>query len=392
MAGGPLARLAGSAVYRSLILASVLVGFRDSMAEPFLILFAVEKAGLRPLELGVLLTVRALGAVIFSMVFGLWLDRAPSILPLTLALALGAIGFVLLSQTTDFHVLLLVAAVPLAAGMAAFPQLFALAKGHLDQTGGTAAERGIAVMRASFSAAWAIGPVLGAALVEAFDYHGMFVASAACGVTAYVSLVWSGLKAPSRARRPEGSAVALSAHLGIGICAAGFTLFYVAMVMGSVALPIVVTRDLGGPNSAVGATAATCAFLEVPVMIAVALRPATLGGYGGLVAGFVGMGIYFLAVTFAPTVPLVIAAQALRAVGIGLVTCVGISYMQDLMPNRAGAAAALFTITGQLGALFAGLAAGTWADFFGYRSMFLACAALCGMGLVLLSLGARPQR
>ena len=389
---GPLARLAASPAYRALITASVLVGFRDSMAEPYLILFAVDTAHLTPLALGAFLTVRAVGAVAFSMGFGLWLDRAPSTVPLTLALLMGLLGFVLLAVTTRPLLLMLIAGVPLAAGSAAFPQLFALAKGHLDRADGGTAERGIAVMRASFSAAWAIGPVLGALVVGAYDYAGVFLVSAGCGLLAYGSLVWSGVRASDATRRPEGATGGLRTKVGIGIAAAGFTLFFMAMVMGSVALPIVVTRDLHGPAGDVGVIMATCALLEVPVMIAVALRPATLGGFGGLAAGYVAMAVYFLLMIAAPTVPLVIAAQALRAIGIGLVTCVGISYMQELMPNRVGAAAALFTITGQIGALLAGLAAGGWAELFGYRSMFVASAVQAVLGLILLGLGARPVR
>ena len=388
----PLTRPAASPVYALLLVAAALVGLRDSMAEPFFILFADEKEHLSPLPLGLLLTVRALGAVGFSMAFGMWLDRRPSMRPLLLALVLGVAGYLALAVTPSFPLLLLIGAGPLAANVAAFPQLFALAKGHLDQAGGLFAERGIAMMRAMFSAAWAIGPIFGAALVERFDFRGVFLASALCGLTTFAALVLGGMRAPPTVRLAQSDSAPVPSSFGIGVSAAGFTFFSMAIVMGAVALPIVVTHDLHGTKSDVGLMSSFCALLEVPVMLAVALRPSLLGGFGGLAAGFATLVIYFLAIAWAPSVTTVLLAQAARAVAIGLGTCVGISFMQELMPGRAGAAAALFTNTGQIGALLAGLAAGEWAALFGYRSMFLACAGLAGAGLLLVCVGAKPVR
>jgi MFS family permease len=55
-----------------------------------------------------------------------------------------------------------------------------------------------------------------------------------------------------------------------------------------------------------------------------------------------------------------------------------------LMPNQVGIAAALFSNTANAGFLLSGLTAGAWAQAFGYRSMFIACAVLSGLGLLLL--------
>jgi SET family sugar efflux transporter-like MFS transporter len=46
------------------------------------------------------------------------------------------------------------------------------------------------------------------------------------------------------------------------------------------------------------------------------------------------------------------------------------------MPNQVGTAAALFSNTTNAGFLLSGLTAGAWAQAFGYRSMFIACAML----------------
>jgi hypothetical protein len=51
-------------------------------------------------------------------------------------------------------------------------------------------------------------------------------------------------------------------------------------------------------------------------------------------------------------------AQIPRAIGIALVTYLGISFLHSLMPHRAGAAAALFSNAGQLGSVLAALSVG----------------------------------
>ncbi len=395
----PLASLAASRSYVLLVIAALMVGFRDSMAEPYLVLFAVQRAHTSPLALGALLTVRAAGAVLFSMAFGAWVDRRPSLRPLLISLVLGITGYACLATTTDYRLLLLIVAIPLAANNAVFPQLFAIAKRQLDATGGgRAAERGIAIMRAGFSAAWAFGPALGAAVVDAVDYQGTFVASALFGMAALAVLLTSGIRAPARSAAPAvllaGRAVAAGppAGLGLGVTAAGFALFSMAIAMGSAAMPLVIAETLRGTTRDVGLAFSTCAFLEVPVMVAVAMRPWLLGGFGGLVAGYLALLVYFVAIYLAPSVEIVIATQAIRAIAIGLVTCIGISYMQDLMPGRAGAAAALYANTGQVGAMLAGVAVGQWVPLFGYRTAFLACAGIAVVGLALINLGARPLR
>lgn len=384
-------RLASSPFYAALLATAVAIGFRDSMSGPYLTLFAIEKAGLGPLDLGFFLTARAMGGVAFSMLFGAWFDRSPSSLPVLVALVAGVLGYALMAGTTNFILLLLIAAGPLGAGAAAFPLIFAVAKGRLAGNGHAAADRAIAVLRAAFSAAWGVGPALGAAAVGACGYTGLFLISAGCGAAACAALAGVGGRTAQALppRKVDAGAGREGISPAIGLTAASFTLYAMAMSMGVVALPVVVTRDLHGTMGDVGLIASLSAMLEVPVMAAVAWRPATVGSYGGLVVGFLAFVTFFLLSAWMPSVTGMVAVQVLRAVGIGLVSCIGIGFMQDLMPDRIGAAAALYANTGQVGALLAGLAAGGWAEVFGYRSMFLACGGVAALGLLLLA-GVRP--
>jgi SET family sugar efflux transporter-like MFS transporter len=103
-----------------------------------------------------------------------------------------------------------------------------------------------------------------------------------------------------------------------------------------------------------------------------------------LSAGFLAFALYFAAIAIAPSVTMVLAAQTIRAVAIGIVGCLGIGYAQSVLRGRVGAAAALFANSVNAGLLLSGLATGALAHAFGYQSLFGACALLCGLGLLAL--------
>jgi SET family sugar efflux transporter-like MFS transporter len=126
------------------------------------------------------------------------------------------------------------------------------------------------------------------------------------------------------------------------------------MFLGSIPLPIVLISSVGGGKSDIGVAMSLCAALEIIVMGVLIWRPLQRGERAAIVVGFAAFVSYFVALAFARSVAAIFWAQILRAIGIGLVSYLGISYLQTLMPHRAGAAAALFSNSGQLGLHAAG--------------------------------------
>ena len=127
------------------------------------------------LRLAPILTARAVGGIAFATAFGSWVDRRTSIAPLLLALAGSSVGYGLLGFTTNFALLFVIAAVPVAIGAAAFSQSIALVKRNFDHANVHTVDRAIGVLRASWSLAWAIGPAIGAAVVGEFGFRGAFL-------------------------------------------------------------------------------------------------------------------------------------------------------------------------------------------------------------------------
>ena len=381
-----------SSFFVALVVVDVLAGLADAMSGPYIVLFLVDQAHLSPLLLSVILTARALAGIAFATGLGGWVDRKTSVAPLLLALAGSAIGYASLGFTTNFALLLIIAAFPVAIGAAAFSQSVALVRRRFEHASFHTASRALGVLRASWSLAWAIGPALGAVAVAAFGFRGVFFMSAGSALVALATLALvraepvSGDAGHGIRPKPENGGPA------IALAFTGLALFHTAMFLGSIPLAIVMTTSLGGANSDVGWAYSLCAALEIVVMGAIIWRPLRRAERPAIVVGFAVFVAYFIALALARSIAAVLWAQILRAIGIGLVTYLGISFLHSFMPHRAGAAAALFSNAGQLGSVFAALSVGLLAQAFGYQSVFVACAILTAAGLVTVCLApAAPE-
>jgi SET family sugar efflux transporter-like MFS transporter len=375
-----------SSFFIALVIVDIFAGLADSISLPYIVLFFVDQAGFSPLSLSAILTARAVGSIVFSMAFGAWIDKRTSVAPLLLALAGSTVGYALLGLTTDFVALIVIAALPVAIGAAAFSQSIALGKRNFNQASPHTVNRAIGVLRASFSLAWAIGPAIGAILISVTGFRGAFFGSAASGAIALATLAFVrtrvALADAGKARQTKpangGSAIALAF--------AALALFHTAMFLGQIPLPIVLTTSLGGAESDVGITMSLCAALEIVVMGALIWKPLQRGERAAIVAGFAAFILYFVMLALVRSVDGVFWAQIPRAVGIALVTYLGIGFLHSLMPHRAGAAAALFSNSGQVGSVLAALSVGGLAKAFGYASIFVVCAVLSAAGLALVCL------
>jgi MFS transporter, SET family, sugar efflux transporter len=375
-----------SSFFVALVAVDVLAALADAVSGPYLVLFLVDRVGLEPLNLSVILTIRALSGIAFGTAFGAWIDRRTSVAPLLLALAGSAIGYGLLAFTTNIALLALIAAGPIAIGGAAFSQSIALVKRNFARANLYTANRAIGVMRASWSLAWAFGPALGAVVVAAFGFRGVFLTSA-CAAALALAVMALARVAPEQ---PDPSHVApappANGRPALALAFVALALFHTAMFMGAIPLAIVITTSLGGADSDVGLAYSLCAALEIVVMGALVWRPLRRGERNAIVVGFAAFVAYFIVLALARSVASVLWAQILRAIAIALVTYLGIGFLQSLLPHRAGAAAALFSNAGQVGSVLAALGVGLLAHKFGYASVFVACAILSAGGLVTLCL------
>src|SRR4051794_12592587 len=237
-----------------LLIAVLLLGLADSIVGPYLVLFGADAAHLSPWQIGVLSSVTALSGMAVSIWLARRYDRRPGRWPALVAVLAPAAGYLLLTTTTAYAALLVIAVTLLGAGLAAFPQLFALAKARLSDGGGAGPPRdggpgdgrfagpgdgrdagppgdgvpdgggpdgtddgrpagnrtggrggGTPVLRSVWSLAWAVGPLVGAVTLSKFGFTGLFVVSAVLFAAVAVPLAPIGPSRPAPAVPRDGS-------------------------------------------------------------------------------------------------------------------------------------------------------------------------------------------
>ena len=371
--------------------AILLLGIADSMVGSYIVLFATDVAGLNPVQVGVLASAPAVGGIAVSWLLGRRFDRKPMRSYTVVVTALAGVGLALMTRTTSFPVLVILAATLLGSQAAAFPQLFSMARVILGN--GRTGQRSAPLLRSAWSLAWAIGPLIGAAMLTRTGFATILWAAAGL-LTVTSLLVAIAVPAPQQARerqadqRPDLPSDATPTVLAVMLLTGSITLFFTAMYAGSVALPLYVTRGLHEPASAVGVLYSACAFVEVLAALALVAMPTRISQRALILTGMATFVLYFVVTVLAHGMTLLVVGQAARGIAIAVVGAAGIRFFQDLMAPATGRATTLFSNASTAGALVSGILAGASISSFGYTSTLLLCAATATTAAAAFAAGA----
>lgn len=152
-------------------------------------------------------------------------------------------------------------------------------------------------------------------------------------------------------------------------------------------MALYVTRTLGLDVVWAGIALGVSAALEIPTLLLIGRLGLRYSDLGLVASGCVAGTAYYagMAVTSGPV--LLLGLQALNAVFIAAVAGVGLALFQRIIP-RPGLATGIYTNTRRVGAIISGplIALGSLSTL-GYRTVFLACAALVAAALPLILVG-----
>ena len=361
----------------------------EAVAGSYMALLAVEKIGMSPLELSAFLTLSAISGIAVTTLFGHMHDRKPILWPLLVAMGAKILGLALCAALTQTWMLIAVGVALFGPSSASFALMFAMAKGYLDRVGGETVSRGMAALRMTSSLSWAIGPAIGAGLVAGWSFTGVYVGAALLAALALGVVLASRVKVVP-ADTSERQKITLDVVRAAAPAVIAMTAFHTVMFMGSNAMSIVVVRELGSETD-VGLLFSLCAAIEVLVMGLFVVRPMARVSVPLLVFGFALFAAYFLMALLWPTLLSLYLGQIPRAAAIGILSVVGMAYVQQLLPGRAGVASALFGNTMSAGALLSGLGTGIFAEAFGYWAVFGVCAVLSLVGGAVLFVPAKKR-
>ncbi|MBU2670065.1 sugar efflux transporter [Actinoplanes bogorensis] len=376
-----------------LALIFVAVGISTSFVGPYLALFLSDAIHAGPVKTTVFLVVAPLSGVAVSWAVGRLSDRRPIRRRLLIAGALaGAAGMAATAFVRDYWVLFALTITLTALAGTLFPQTFAYARQVLQRGDPKRAAMGISSLRTLFSVAWVAGPPLAALLLAERGFAYTYGLAAIM----YVAVALIVLRFLPEVGRPAGHAEPVEADAPeagrwtILLLIAGFTVVQTAMTLNVQAMPLFVSRELGGSVRDAGLILGLCAAIEIPLMLGfgalstrVPLRALILFGVVCAI-GYQGIALV------AGSIWVLAAAQLLSATFIAAFGGLSISYMQDLLPGHPGRATTLVTNTFPIGQILAAPAFGL-AQQFGFRLAYGLNLGLCVLGLLLI-LAARNRR
>ncbi|QNB13488.1 MFS transporter [Paraburkholderia bannensis] len=406
--------------------ATLMLGVAMSFTAPYLSLFGVERAGMTPLRLGLFMTTIAMSGVIASTAAGRWSDATGKHRPLLLAsLCAATLGYISLCIVRDYRLLLVVGIAFIGAGGCALSLVFSFSRAALPCADDAERTFASATLRTILSAAWVFGPAVGALVLAATSFYGLFLFAAAsfaaCGF-----IVWR-MREPRADEhatqhlmtRPRAQEVAqeiaeeaIAPYEGQPLTQAevqpavkqrvradapeatqkdimravvALTLIGLAANATMIVLPLYIVHGLDGTRIDVSIMLGLGAFMEIPMMLALGAKASKLNKPNWLAACAVVHAVYFASMAAAPGVHSLIPMQILNAFVVAVTSCLGMTYVQDLMPESPGRATALFFNASRLGSILSGVLSGLLVQAFGYRGTFLFCGVLALCALVLFA-------
>lgn len=371
---------------------ALLVGLATALTSPFLSLFITRAVDATPSRLASFLFVTSLSGLLLSTAFGRLADAGARGRALLLAGAFGGCcGYAVFAVLRDYWLLLLASATLAALSSTLIPQVFTYAHEAMRRSHTPHAPFAITSLRSMFSVAWVAGPPLGAAILGLAGFTGLFAAVA--GVYCLVLAASIGLSIESpQARRPALARPSGGVRAEVVVAAVAFVALQTASALGVLALPLLLTREVGATTAAVGVAAGLAAALEIPLMLMLGKIAARAERRRPLLCLGAAAGVsYYALVAVAGHVWQILIAQVLSAVFVSAIMGLGIGLFQELMPDRIGSGTALYSNTVRISPMIAGPIVG-FGQQFGNRSIFGVAAGMCAVGLGLFLITAKGLR
>ena len=372
--------------------AALLWGLQFAFLNPALALLLVALFDASPGEVGWVLALYNGSGFVASLVLPTYADRRRDYLGPMLAcgfltLALAA----LLAASTSLPVAL--AGLLALGGPASVGSTLLFA--HLRHSGATPSD--VVNTRAIISFAWVAGPFLATLVIGAFGNRAILLVIAAVAVlniattAAMLGERSAGRAGPEAADDAAGPDVPMPKS-GVALIVAAFVALQATNAAAVSVMSLFVTRTLGLDVIWAGVTLGVAAALEIPALLAVGRLSRRYSSLALIASGCLAGIAYYVAMAAASGPVALIGLQVLNAWFFAVVAGVGLTLFQEIIP-RPGLASGLYANTRRLGAIVAGgiIAFGS-AGARGYGGIFVVCAALTVVALVVVSVAARTTR
>ncbi|NIZ15422.1 MFS transporter [Phaeobacter sp. HF9A] len=359
----------------------------SAMIVPFMGYFIVEGLGRAPWAISLYAAMATLLTIGVNRVFSARLDRGQSAFAL-IGLAGGGYlcATLALSLYPAFATLLSIGVLGFGLSSSATSTLFSLGHG-VAETAGLKSQSFNAIMRATTSTAWMMGPALSFFVADQLGPNAVF--RVALGLAVVWLLLWPQV-IPRAARLPTKDTPAdAPAQTPRGLWLAASVCFCLSLghSLTFTALPLFYVQEVGLPTYAPGTAFSMKTFVEIFAILATPWLIARFGLRALLMC---------IALLAAGTIQLLARVQsfdqmllgaALEGLYYGLYASVGLSFIQSFANGRMAHATATYWNTLMISGLIAGPLTGLIAQYysFGLVVQIASVGGLCGFVLLVLT-------
>lgn len=342
----------------------------NSAVVPFMGFFLIDGLGQPPWMLSVYSFLAIVLTVTANRAFGRRIDAGVPVFPLIGLAASGyTVASLFMAVSPTLPVMLTIGVIGYGISASAISTMFSLG-GHMAERHGVERTRFNAIMRATTSTAWMVGPAVSFLAAGQFGNEIVFKGAAVLGLA---WLAWWFLTLPrdvqAKAPTKPPATGPVPTNTGLWLAAAFIFAMSAAHGLTFTALPLFFVTEVGLPDFAPGFAFSVKTFVEV---FAIFSTPYLMARFGLRRPLLVTTGIAVCAIAFLSTVstlPQMIIGSALEGLYYGLFASLGISYVQSFAQDRPAQATAIYWNTLMVSGLLSGPAVGLIAQATSFQTV-----------------------
>jgi SET family sugar efflux transporter-like MFS transporter len=355
------------------------------MIVPFMAYYIVEGLARSPWTISLYSGAVAIVGITCTRTFGRWLDAGIAPFPLIgAALAGYLLAAAALSISPSFWVVLSFGVLGFGVSSSAVSTMFSLGS-VVAERGDITRGRSNALLRATTSTAWMIGPAVAFLVSERLGEAAVFKLALALGLC-WALMWWMIIPRDMTLRPKTKSGQASSARVPVGLWLAAAFIFCLSSAHSLTfsALPLFYVREVGLPGYAPGTAFSMKTFVEIFAIFSTPMIISRFGLKRPLVVVALLAAATILLLSYVQTFPQMLAGAALEGLYYGLYASLGISFLQSFAGDRPAQVTALYWNVLSVSGILAGPATGLIAQVYDFQTAIRVASAVAAFAAMML--------
>lgn len=364
---------------------SILTGLVSAFVSPLMSYFLVDFLKTPPMYIGIYMGGVTLSGLVLSQWFGAKADQGTSARKLYLIATLGIITALLIfMNTVSFALILLAGVVFMGIGNANMPQMLTISRQWAGENKVDIAKFN-GKIRASISFSWMIGPPVAYLVVASFGFIGTFSLAVFFAFVCLLFVVYFIPENTIQTVRKKGEKPQ-KAPLSFWLLSFAIVMGSTGNIMYSSSLPLYTINELKLPNYVPGFLMGIVACIEIPIMLFGSRLIKTINAKYLMKIAFVFAIIFYVGIFNATELWHFIVLQFVNAIFYGLYAGVGLTFLQEELPERVGFTSSVYSNAIKIGLMLGASFAGVIAQFLSFQYANLGAAIAAIMGIICLVL------